>query len=196
MRNVPSSVFWFAIFFLPFLHRTSVQKWKKNWFCYVHKWIGKKEMSVETSKYIASAKILEHEASISPFRFQWQPPGYWSQDFSLACQVDEFSFKEMKTWGQFKFISYCICLVWIRRTRRQEFKIPLCNSSGGNLLRHSCQISTTEVLCVKSQQPKQVDCFRKKTPPQTSDQILNADPTKGSAKVGCGWNASAWNSWP
>ena len=49
--------------------------------------------------------------------------------------MDEFSFKEMKTWGQFKFISYCICLVWIRRTRRQEFKIPLCNSSGGNLLR-------------------------------------------------------------
>ena len=68
----------------------------------------------------------------------------------------------------------------------QEFKIPLCNSSGGNLLRQSCQISTTEVLCGNSQQPKQVDCFRKKTPPQTSDQILNADPTKGSAKVGCG----------
>ena len=41
LRNVPSSVFWFVNFcFLPFLHRTSVQKWKKTWFCYVHKWIG------------------------------------------------------------------------------------------------------------------------------------------------------------
>ena len=38
LRNVLSSVFWFANFcFLSFLHRTSVQKWKKNWFCYVHK---------------------------------------------------------------------------------------------------------------------------------------------------------------
>ena len=33
--NVPSSVFWLINFcFLPFLHRTSIQKWKKN--CYVH----------------------------------------------------------------------------------------------------------------------------------------------------------------
>ena len=49
--NVPSSVFWFVNFcFLPFLRRTSIQKWKKNWFCYVHKWIGKKEMSAKISK--------------------------------------------------------------------------------------------------------------------------------------------------
>ena len=40
LHNVPSSVFWFVNFcFLPFLRRTSVQKWKKIWFCYVHKWI-------------------------------------------------------------------------------------------------------------------------------------------------------------
>ena len=51
LRNVPSSVFWFVNFcFLPFLCRTSTQKWKKNWFCYVHKWIGKKEMSAKISK--------------------------------------------------------------------------------------------------------------------------------------------------
>ena len=31
--------------------------------------------------------------------------------FSLACPVDEFSFKEMRTWGQSKFMSYYIC-VW------------------------------------------------------------------------------------
>ena len=51
LHNVPSSVFWFVNFcFLPFLRRTSIQKWKKNWFCYVHKWIGKKEMSAKISK--------------------------------------------------------------------------------------------------------------------------------------------------
>ena len=51
LHNVPSSVFWFVNFcFLPFLHRTSVQKWKKIWFCYVHKWIGKKEMLAKISK--------------------------------------------------------------------------------------------------------------------------------------------------
>ena len=51
--NVPSSVFWFVnVCFLPFLCRTSVQKWKKNWFCYVHKWIGRKEMSAKISKWL------------------------------------------------------------------------------------------------------------------------------------------------
>ena len=49
--NVPSSVFWFVNFcFLSFLHRTSIQKWKKIWFCYAHKWIGTKEMSEKISK--------------------------------------------------------------------------------------------------------------------------------------------------
>ena len=44
LRNVPSSVFWSVNFcFLPFLCRTSIQKWKKNWFCYAHKWTGQKE---------------------------------------------------------------------------------------------------------------------------------------------------------
>ena len=49
--NIPSSVFWFVNFcFLPFLQRTSIQKWKKNWFCYIYKWIGKKEISAKISK--------------------------------------------------------------------------------------------------------------------------------------------------
>ena len=70
LRNVSSSAFWFINFcFLPFLRRTSLQKWKKNWFCYVRKWIDKKEMSGKISKYIALAKILEWEGSISPFNF-------------------------------------------------------------------------------------------------------------------------------
>ena len=51
LRNVPSSVFWFVKFcFLPFLRRTSIQKWKEIWFCYVRKWVGKKEMSAKISK--------------------------------------------------------------------------------------------------------------------------------------------------
>ena len=51
--NVPSSVFWFVNFcFLLFLRRSSFQKWKKIWFYYVRKWIGKKEMLVQISKYL------------------------------------------------------------------------------------------------------------------------------------------------
>ena len=51
LHNVPSSVFWFVNFcFLPFLCRTSIEKWKKNWFCFAHKLIGKKEMSARISK--------------------------------------------------------------------------------------------------------------------------------------------------
>ena len=51
LHNVPSSLFWFVNFcFLSFLHRTSVvQKWKKIWFCYVHKHMGKKETSAKIS---------------------------------------------------------------------------------------------------------------------------------------------------
>ena len=51
----------------------------------------------------------------------------------------------------------------MRRIKRQEeFKIPLCKSSGGNL-RRSYQTSTRELLCVSRQRPKHVDCFRKKS---------------------------------
>ena len=69
LHNVPSSVFWFVNFcFLPFLRRTSIQKRKKKWVCYVHQWIGKKETLAKISKclhqnlFIGAAKdhkILE-----------------------------------------------------------------------------------------------------------------------------------------
>ena len=53
LRNVPSSILWFVNFcFLPFLRRTSVQKSKKNWFCYVQKRIGKEEMLKKISQSI------------------------------------------------------------------------------------------------------------------------------------------------
>ena len=44
LHSVPSFVLWFVSFcFLQFLRRTSVQKWTKNWLCYVHKWIVRKK---------------------------------------------------------------------------------------------------------------------------------------------------------
>ena len=87
---------------------------------------------------------------------------------------------------------FYLWLVWIRRIGGwQEFKIPLCNPSSGNLLRLSCQTSTMEFLCENSERPKYIDCFRKKAPPQTSDQILNADLTRAVVNVGC-----VWDSWP
>ena len=107
-----SSVFWFVDFcFLPFLRRTRVQKWKKHWFCYWHKWIRKKEITAEITKYIVLAKILECKGSISPFSFYGQPPNYWWHAFRLAYPVDEFSFNEIGTVGQSKFTSCCICVL-------------------------------------------------------------------------------------
>ena len=120
-------------------------------------------MSAKISKCIASTKILEHQGSIWPFSFYRQPPNYWSHTFSLACSVDEFSFKEMRTWGQSKFTSYCIC-VWCESGEfgaRWGSRFPCCNSSRGNL-RQSCQTSTMELLHVNSQQPKHVDCSPQK----------------------------------
>ena len=60
---------------------------------------------------VASAKIPEHEGvgGISPSIFYGQQPDYQSHVFCLAYQLDEFSFKEMRTWGQ-PTISYsCVC---------------------------------------------------------------------------------------
>ena len=65
LHNVNSSVFWFVNFcFLPFLHRNSVQKWKKNWFCYVHKWIGQKEMLAKISKCLCLNLFIGAAAQI------------------------------------------------------------------------------------------------------------------------------------
>ena len=53
MRNAPKSVFWFVNFcLLPFLLKTSINKWKKIWFSYAHKWIGKKEMLAKISNFL------------------------------------------------------------------------------------------------------------------------------------------------
>ena len=66
LRNVPGSVFWFENFcFLPILWRTRVQKWKKNWFCYVHMWIGNKEMTTKISKCLCRNLFIRATAQIT-----------------------------------------------------------------------------------------------------------------------------------
>ena len=47
--------------------------------------------------FIASAEIPEREGSISPSSFCGQLPDYKSYVFCFFYQVDEFSFKEMRT---------------------------------------------------------------------------------------------------
>ena len=74
LHKVPIFVLWFANFcFLPFLRRTSVHKWKKNGLCYVHKWIGKKEMLAKTSKCLCQNLFIYihiHIALMSPLRMK------------------------------------------------------------------------------------------------------------------------------
>ena len=50
--------------FLPFLRRTSIQKWKENGFCYVHKWIGKNEILAKTSKCLCRNLFIGATAQI------------------------------------------------------------------------------------------------------------------------------------
>ena len=53
LQNVPSSVFQFVnLCFLPLLCSFSIQNWKKIWFCYICKCVGRKEMLAKMSKYL------------------------------------------------------------------------------------------------------------------------------------------------
>ena len=91
--NVPSSVFWFVNFcFLPFLHRTSIQKWKKNWFCYVCKWIDKKNIA-KISKYVAAAKILDRKEEHLIIQLLWA-----SGWLLLALSTQKINYPSRK-WG-------------------------------------------------------------------------------------------------
>ena len=53
------------------------------------------------------AESLEREGSISSCSFYGQLVDYYSHVFSLIYPVDEFSFKEMRMWGQSKISSSC-----------------------------------------------------------------------------------------
>ena len=61
----------------------------------------------------ALAKTLECERNISSFSFYGQLADCCPHFFSLIHAVDEFSLKEMRTWGQSKISSCCIC-VWCK----------------------------------------------------------------------------------
>ena len=161
--------------------------------CSNFQWVGGwwwlvAESFIKGQLYNASTKILERKGSISPFSFYGQPPNFWSQVFSLAYPMDEFSFKEMRMWDQSKFTSYCIFVccesgeLGGRRSSRFPCVIPVVETSSDK----SWQTLTTELLWDNSQRPKHVDCFFKKAPSQAFDWVSNADPTRGAANVGCG----------
>ena len=65
------------------------------------------------SASFVSAESLERGGIISSRSFYGQLPDYYSHVFSLIQPVDEFSFKEMRTWGQSK-ISSCFLCVWCK----------------------------------------------------------------------------------
>ena len=146
--------------------------------------------------HIASAKIPEREGSISPSSFDRQLPDYQSHVFSLIYPVLEFSFQEMKTWGQSKNSSYCFC-VWFESrelggmgSSRFHFQYqwwkPPQRESHLNSIRHqrwSSSVKTANGLNTLTV---------KKAPAQTSDQIPNANPTRGAMNLGCGQTPSAW----
>ena len=58
----------------------------------------------------ASAKTIEREGSLLSSSFCVQLADYYSHVFSLIYPLDKFSFKEMRTWGQSKISSCCLCL--------------------------------------------------------------------------------------
>ena len=112
---------------------------------------------VWSANYV-SAQSLEREGSISSFRFYGQLAVYYSHVISLIHLVDEFSFKEMRTWGQSK-ISFCCLCVWSKSTEMGEERVqdsPVVESFSTDLpARESywteshlkfCLTSTTEFL--------------------------------------------------
>ena len=136
--------------------------------------------------HIASVKIPECKENISPSTFYGQLPNYNSHVFSLIYPVDDFSLKEVRTWGQCKFSFYCSC-VWCESRK----------SGGKGSSRFPCvnpMVETSSHRVTFRNPSNIVDCFRRKAPPQTSNRIPNRDPTRRDVNLGYGWTASAWNS--
>ena len=108
------------------------------WMCNVN-W--ERESTTEivlTSVLVASAKISECKGSLSPSRFYGQ---LLITRISLIYLVDGFLIfsllflhKEMRRSDESPITS-CFFCVWCKsREKEVEFKIPLCNPSGGELL--------------------------------------------------------------
>ena len=112
--------------------------------------------------------------------------------------MNEFSFREMKTWGQSK-VSSCCFFVWSesrelggRGSSRFPCVIPVVETSSDRVtFRILSNINDGAPNSLRKQPTLTVDCFRKKAPPQTSDQIPNADLARGTVDLACGWTTSA-----
>ena len=86
--------------------------------------------------FIASAKILEREGEHFIIQILWAAAQLLVTRF-LPCLPNGWvllqGYEDVGSVQDFTFLY--LCLVWIRRVRTQkEFKIPLCDPSGGNLL--------------------------------------------------------------
>ena len=86
------------------------------------------------------AESLERKVSIPSFSFYRQSADCYSHVFSLIHPVNEFSLKEMRTWGQPMISSWCLCgrcYVWIKRIGGQgspRFLTPMVESFSTDLL--------------------------------------------------------------
>ena len=65
--------------------------------------------AVWTASYV-STESLECEGNISSSSFYGQLTDYFSLIFNFIHPVDEFSFKEMRTWYQSKISSCYLCV--------------------------------------------------------------------------------------
>ena len=50
-------------------------------------------------------------------------PSYYLYVFSIIHPVDEFSFKEMRTWGQPKISSCCLCLLYLNQENQEAGEV-------------------------------------------------------------------------
>ena len=90
---------------------------------------------VWSANYV-SAESLEREGTISSCSFYWQLANYYSHGFSLIHPLDEFSLKEMRTWGQSK-ISFCFLCVWCKSREMGGRRSPIFTNGGEFLHRTS-----------------------------------------------------------
>ena len=109
--------------------------------------------------FLPSAKIPEHEGSISPSSFYGQLRDYQSHMFSLTYPVSQFSFKRVKSWGQPKILSYYFVFGMDQKIQEargvqdslvQPQRWKPCQTES---YLESLQTSVTELSCKNSQQP-------------------------------------------
>ena len=143
--------------------------------------------------FIASVKIMERELSNSPSSVCGQLPDYYSHLFYFVYQVDEFSFREMRTWSQSKISYSCIC-VWYesgelgrRRISRFPCATPVVETCSSDRVTSRILPNIIDGAHLRKQPTTlHVACFCKKAPPQTYNCIPNTDLTEGAPNIGCG----------